>query len=186
MAKWTSKSNFIDILLELIDSGVNTASLLSSGSALTKIDERMSSIGDNDLGAKENLKETLSYMKSSSLLKKNSNVFTLTRKARKRLQQRSILFPKTNISFWDGNWRIIMFEIPESKKTKRDAFTSKLKDLGFVYLHKGTLIYPYDVTSEIENIADFYDIQKYISIVKTEKIVSEKLKQIKKQFNLDQ
>src|SRR3989344_4682297 len=33
---------------------------------------------------------------------------------------------------WDGEWRIVIFDIPERFKKAREALRKKLKDLGFI------------------------------------------------------
>ena len=33
--------------------------------------------------------------------------------------------------FWDGKWRVVVFDIPERNKNARNALRQKLKDLGF-------------------------------------------------------
>lgn len=63
---------------------------------------------------------------------------------------------------WDGHWRIVVFDIPENKKQARDALSFKLKQLGFYKLQKSVYVHPYDCKSEIDFIADFFEVRPYI------------------------
>lgn len=45
---------------------------------------------------------------------------------------------------WDGKWRIVMFDIWESSRPKRDKFRRELKVFGFMQLQRSVWIYPYD------------------------------------------
>lgn len=60
---------------------------------------------------------------------------------------------------WDKKWRIVLFDIPESKKHIRDALRKKLKNLGFLEFQKSVFIYPYPCQDEINFIINFFDIE---------------------------
>lgn len=45
---------------------------------------------------------------------------------------------------WDGQWRMVAFDIPESKRVKRDMFRSAVLDIGFYRLQNSVWVYPYD------------------------------------------
>lgn len=63
---------------------------------------------------------------------------------------------------WDKKWRLVMFDIPESKKTIRDALRRKLKDLGFVEFQKSVFVYPFSCREEINFILNFYNIPEHV------------------------
>jgi len=45
---------------------------------------------------------------------------------------------------WDGKWRILIFDIPETRKKTRQQIRLTLTGLGFVRLQNSVWIYPYD------------------------------------------
>jgi len=45
---------------------------------------------------------------------------------------------------WDGRWRVVMFDVYESRRNIRDKFRSQLKEYGFVQLQRSVWIYPYE------------------------------------------
>lgn len=59
---------------------------------------------------------------------------------------------------WDGKWRFVLFDIPESKKKTRDALRRKLKHLGFLEFQKSVFIYPYPCGDEINFVINFFGI----------------------------
>lgn len=63
---------------------------------------------------------------------------------------------------WDGKWRLIMFDIPHPLKRVRDTLRIKLKDLDFHPLQKSVFITPFLCEDEIDFIASFFNIRKYI------------------------
>ncbi|HEY4504456.1 MAG TPA: CRISPR-associated endonuclease Cas2 [Candidatus Paceibacterota bacterium] len=44
---------------------------------------------------------------------------------------------------WDGKWRLVMFDVKESRKIKRDLLRKQLSGLGFVRLQNSVWVYPY-------------------------------------------
>ncbi|MGQ9647052.1 MAG: hypothetical protein ACUVWO_11010 [Thermodesulfobacteriota bacterium] len=87
----------------------------------------------------ENFLKSLSYLNRNRLVsiseKDGQQVLTLSEDGRKRLlgfnlNQMGIKTPRK----WDGYWRIVIFDIPERRKQGREAFRSKLKQLGFYQL----------------------------------------------------
>ena len=45
---------------------------------------------------------------------------------------------------WDGRWRILMFDIPERRKSQRERIRETLRSIGFVLLQDSVWVYPYD------------------------------------------
>ncbi len=65
---------------------------------------------------------------------------------------------------WDGQWRMVMFDIPHNKKKARDAFRQKLTTLGFYPIQKSVFITPHECENEIDFICSIFDIRKHILI----------------------
>ncbi len=61
---------------------------------------------------------------------------------------------------WDRQWRIVIFDISQLKKTYREAFRGKLKELGFLPLQKSVWIYPFDCRAEIEVLRKFFGLSE--------------------------
>jgi hypothetical protein len=57
---------------------------------------------------------------------------------------------------WDRKWRILIFDIGNLKKLHREALRGKLKELGFLKLQKSVWIHPFDCSSEVALIKDFF------------------------------
>ena len=56
----------------------------------------------------------------------------------------------------DGEWRIVIFDIPEKFKKAREALRMKLKELGFLELQKSVFIFPYECEDEINFIVEVF------------------------------
>lgn len=53
---------------------------------------------------------------------------------------------------WDGKWRIILLDLPESRKAERDSIRYLLKKANFVCLKNSAWISPYPFEHMFENI----------------------------------
>jgi len=94
-----------------------------------------------------------------------------------------IVIPTNKV--WDGYFRIIMFDIPESKKYARNALNRKLKELGFLSLQRSVHIFPFDFKSEFEEIGKLFDVEDNIIYIKTKDISQyESLKKRFKKMNI--
>ena len=57
---------------------------------------------------------------------------------------------------WDGKWRVVTFDIKETRKSTRNKIRHTLKTIGFCQLHKSVWVYPYDCEDFITLLkADF-------------------------------
>ena len=84
---------------------------------------------------------------------------------------------------WDGKWRLVIFDISELKRTMREAFRGKLKELGFMVIQKSVWIHPFPCEDEIVLLRDFFGLDKNdIQLIVAEKI--EKEAELKTFFNI--
>lgn len=63
---------------------------------------------------------------------------------------------------WDGLWRIVIFDIPEKYKWARLSLRDKLLSLGFFQCQKSVYIYPYECRDEVDFIAQFFKVGRYV------------------------
>ena len=70
----------------------------------------------------------------------------------------------------DGKWLMVIFDIPERKRTLRDLFRENLQILGFKYLQKSIWVCPYDVLEEVQNLIAKYELEKYAKTFLIEEI----------------
>ncbi|HXK41067.1 MAG TPA: CRISPR-associated endonuclease Cas2 [Candidatus Paceibacterota bacterium] len=74
---------------------------------------------------------------------------------------------------WDKRWRIVLFDIPDTKKVAREALRRKLKELGFQRLQKSVFVCPWECVDEIIFLRKFFEIEPYVSIILAEAIDNE-------------
>ncbi|HCC59598.1 MAG: hypothetical protein A2402_03400 [Candidatus Staskawiczbacteria bacterium RIFOXYC1_FULL_37_43] len=117
--------------------------------------------------------------------KKNNQIYiSLTEKGKKKagwmqIDALKIKKPKK----WDGKWRILLFDIMETKKFHREALRGKLIELGFRLLQKSAWVIPYECKDEIGLLKSFFGLSdKEVKLVVAQSIEGEK--ELKERFKL--
>lgn len=91
--------------------------------------------------------------------KGNQIYFTLTEKGKKKAGWLNIDNLKIKkVKKWDGRWRILSFDIVELKRSYREALRGKLMNLGFKLFQKSAWIIPYECSSEVKTLKDFFGL----------------------------
>ncbi len=67
----------------------------------------------------------------------------------------------------DGVWKIVIFDIPETKRQVRNVLRSKLASLGFKKWQNSIWISPYTIAPEIESELNELAKHYFIRLVKT-------------------
>src|SRR3989338_4520901 len=87
-----------------------------------------------------------------------------------------------NQKIWDRNFRVIVFDIPESKRNARNSLREKMKELGCVKFNDSVWVYPFPCQKEIDFIANYWGIGKYVHFILARDITNRDL--LEKSFNL--
>ena len=83
---------------------------------------------------------------------------------------------------WDGKWRVVAFDIPESRKKARDALVQKMKDLGLVQFQKSLWLCPYECRNEIDFVAEVFEVGKYVHYLVAAEMTNDSL--LRQRFGL--
>jgi hypothetical protein len=83
---------------------------------------------------------------------------------------------------WDKKWRIVIFDIPNIIRIKRDVLRGKLKELGFFRLQQSVWVCPYPCKKEIDFLREFFGLNSKELILIEGSIKSDKI--LRKFFNL--
>ena len=83
---------------------------------------------------------------------------------------------------WDGKWRVLIFDISESKKALRNKVRSTLVTLGFVRLQDSVWVHPYDCEDFILLLKADFKIGKEVLYIIADKIENDK--ELRTRFDL--
>jgi len=61
---------------------------------------------------------------------------------------------------WDKKWRILIFDVKEKDRSKREALRGKIIELGLYQLQRSVWVCPYNFLREIEILRSFFGFSK--------------------------
>jgi len=174
MSKYKKTATVINGLLQFLIAGGILSATLVAPNALQAFDKplrlyfkRM----DRQKRDKE-YRRLLRYMEQQGLIEHRAASYQhgirLTETGRKRAEKADIdHLSIAKPSKWDKKWRIVLFDIPESYKTARNALDVRLGELGFAQLQKSVWVHPFPCREEIAAIVEQYEIRKFVTYIET-------------------
>src|SRR3989339_1483835 len=123
---------------------------------------------------------SLKGLKKAGLIEKvqspQNEYARLTKEGRKKMHSLMLDSDTTLVNtFWDGFWRIILLDLPESRKSKRESLRYLLKKAGFVCLKNSAWIYTFPFEHLFTNIKKDLGLREEMIIIVT-KFVDEETK----------
>lgn len=71
---------------------------------------------------------------------------------------------------WDGKWRLVMFDVPESAHKYRDRLRLLIKQQGFKYIQGSVWISPYPLAWAAVEYLNASGLQKYVRIMRVDQM----------------
>ena len=142
-------------------------SALSGKKALTKQDLSLDESAD-----KYALTRSLKNLSEAGLIEEietaQSSFLRITPDGRQKLRNIKLSTPTSLVDTrWDGYWRLIMIDFPESRKSERDSVRYILKKAGFVCMKNSVWISPFPFEHLFMNIKTDMGLEDEIMIIVT-------------------
>ena len=71
---------------------------------------------------------------------------------------------------WDGKWRVLIFDIKETRRSTRDQLREMLQRIGFISLQRSVWVYPYDCEDLIILLKTDFKIGKEVLYIIADQI----------------
>lgn len=97
-------------------------------------------------------------------------IIEITEKGKRRILEYDFENIEIQKKVRDGKWRMIIFDIPEEKKSARDVFRRKLLQLGFIRLQDSVFASAYPCKKEIDFLCHFLEISDFVTLAVVYKI----------------
>ena len=119
------------------------------------------------------------------MIRHGEPVFRITSQGGVKLRH-SVPMAKRIGKNWDGKWRLVIFDIPEEGKKKREELRRKLIGLGFACWQKSVYISPFDVASDLAEYLSVSDLSDFAIALEAKKIfVGDEKEMVRKLWHLD-
>ena len=97
--------------------------------------------------------------------------FRLTNDGKHKFNQIALECESSLVSTeWDGYWRIILLDLPEERKSEREALRYLLKKAGFICVKNSVWISMYPFEHLFTNIKNDLDLSTELMIIVTDKL----------------
>jgi len=97
-------------------------------------------------------------------------IFALTEDGEKAAEKIKYKLGKNKPKKWDGKWRVIVFDVPEKLRGKRDLLRRELNNFGFMQLQRSVWVYPHPLPKEFIDLWKAADIFKHCVIFEADKM----------------
>ena len=143
-------------------------------------------LGIVDLHGRQNevIRRARNILIKNGCLKKNKEGFLcLTEKGQEkldsyRLSEYTLLIPKT----WDKKWRVLIFDIPEYRKSLRDKIRKELTKIHFIRVQDSVWIFPYDCEELVALLKADFKVGEDLQYMVVHKIENDE--RLRKAFHL--
>ena len=178
--KRSRKKNLQKIILNT----VYTAGLLGVGLLAPNVIGAMDKLGlIPNRRQKECISSSASKMVKKGLLKYNGKFYELTPSGQARMRQWQFAdFKFRRPKKWDKKWRVIIFDIPDKKKSIRDQIRNLFKQAELYPLQESVWVYPYDCEDIIALLKTDFGIGKNLLYIIAEEI--ENSRYLREEFGL--
>lgn len=144
------------------------------------------SLYSQDIYHENTLRKEMSILRKLGFLEEK----TYYRRPYPALTQKGRLEIKTRLSYqkldpWDGKWRMVIFDIPETERRLRWGIRHKLSELGFGQIQKSAYISPYPYLGAVSRYASNLGIRQCLRLIEISKIDDEK-KLVSDTWDLDE
>lgn len=124
---------------------------------------------------KDVVRTATSHLNKKGLITFRDGHYQMTKSGKKILDEWQMSNYKINRpKKWDGKWRIIIFDIPETKKKVRDEIRTVFKEAGFQRLQDSVWVYPYDCEDIIGLLKTDYGVGKHMLYIIADQIENDK------------
>jgi DNA-binding transcriptional regulator PaaX len=99
-------------------------------------------------------------------------IFDLTDEGRIEADKIKLKLGMAKSKRWDGKWRIIIFDVPEKLRGKRDLLRKELVEFGFMLLQKSVWAYPFPLPKEFLDLWESAGILKHCVIIEAARVLN--------------
>lgn len=101
------------------------------------------------------------------LIDDNELIYRLTDKGKEKAVLAKLLLEDGE---WDGKWRVVIFDIPEKRRSARDLLRHNLKNWGFTSWQQSVWVTKKKCTEVLRNYIKQIGIEDWVMILETDNI----------------
>lgn len=153
-----------DLLFAIAGGGLTFYSIFERNCARRSLNK----IINDNMANRADLRQKIYYLKKRKIInvvvEGKEKYLELTKKGEEKYLWEKIGQNK-NWPEWDKKFRMVIFDIPENKKTVREIIRKKLVEIGFEMMQKSVFVFPFDCKEEIDIICYYTGAETYLKYI---------------------
>ncbi len=119
--------------------------------------------------SKYNAKRCMKALEDKDLISLSGDLVKLTSKGKKLMHLlQSEEFTIETAKRWDGLWRVVAYDIPDTAKKEREYFRKKLLQNRFQKVQESMFAFPYECKEELAVFAHSIGVSSYVVFLVTD------------------
>lgn len=107
------------------------------------------------------------------IIEKRGAQYRFTKTGKDWLGKSQVKYSKLQKKKWDGNWRVVIFDIPQEYRKKRNTLRGRLRWWGFHMLQKSVFVFPYACEEELGYLCSQLNLSAYVDVIVARSIGSQ-------------
>ncbi len=173
--KKTSRGDVTKIILET----VKVSGLLATALVVPNVVVAFKKLGIIDIGREKKQVITtarIRLIKNGYLEKNYKGFLTLTKKGEEKLKSFELTGYQLVIPrIWDRKWRVLIFDIPESRRSIRTKVRNTLRSVGFKRIQDSVWVFPHDCSELVSLLKADFRIGKDLLYMVVDEIENDKI-----------
>ena len=122
-------------------------------------------------------------LEKRGLIEKSGTRYKFTKTGKSWLEKSQVKYLRLQNKKWDGNWRVVIFDIPQEYRKNRNALRRRLCWWGFRMLQKSVFVFPYACEEELGYLCSQLDLSDCVDVIVARSIGSRE-KEMRKYFKI--
>lgn len=111
------------------------------------------------------IRTLLSLERGKFIERVDRDKYKLTKKGMRRIQWQKLSKIALNSRKKDGLFRVLIFDIEETEKLKRELLRKKLKEFGFRMIQRSVFVSPYACEDGVKELCSILGLDKEVTIL---------------------
>ena len=122
-------------------------------------------------------------LEKRGIIKRSGSKYKFTKIGKNWLERSQVKYFRLQNKKWDGNWRVVIFDIPQEFRRKRNILRRRLRLWGFHMLQKSVFALPYSCEEELEYLCSQLKVSDYVDVI-VAKHIGSKEEELRKYFKV--
>lgn len=109
--------------------------------------------------------QRIKRLETAGLIHRHGKWYEPTERGRALIRDALLRTPPAQGRAWNGEWHMVVFDLPSKHTRARFDLVRFLTDLGFVQYQRSIYVHRQDLQTQVEEFCALYDVRAYINFL---------------------